>query len=253
MKILCPLPTKDFDPSEVAIPWLTLTKKGHELVFATPKGVKALTDMRMITGDGLGPFKSTLIAEQKARDTYYECVASHEFNHPINYISIKPEKYDALLLPGGHDKGMKEYLESSLLQDVVVQFFDAKKPVAAICHGTLLAARSIHPKTNKSVLYGKVTTGLTFTQELIAWLLTFLWRGDYYRTYPQFLEHELKSLLKKKSDFKSGPLPLKRDQADNFKAGFIVRDENYLSARWPGDVHKFSNEFLSMIENGKGQ
>src|SRR5438045_8840077 len=52
--------------------------------------------------------------------------------------------FDALLLPGGHRaRGMREYLESEILQRHVASFFDKEKPVAAICHGVLLAARSI--------------------------------------------------------------------------------------------------------------
>jgi putative intracellular protease/amidase len=54
------------------------------------------------------------------------------------------EGFDGLLLPGGHRaRGMREYLESNVLQRLVAQFFEACLPVAAICHGVLLAARSV--------------------------------------------------------------------------------------------------------------
>ncbi len=249
LKILCPLANKDFDPSEVAIPWKVLTDNNHDVIFSTPNGNKATTDMRMLTGEGLGPFKSSLIATKDAQEAYQLCSSSQEFKMPISYRAINVENFDALLLPGGHDKGMCEYLESKLLQDYIVQFFRDEKPVAAICHGTLLAARSINPKTKKSVLFGRKTTGLTFTQELLAWLLTFLWRGNYYRTYPQFLESELKSFLKEKKDFYKGPLPIFRDQENNLTPGFTMKDENYLSARWPGDIYNFSYQFLKMLKH----
>jgi hypothetical protein len=29
--------------------------------------------------------------------------------------------------------------------------------------------------------------------------------------------------------------------------GFTVRDGHYLSARWPGDAHRFASEFAAMI------
>jgi hypothetical protein len=29
--------------------------------------------------------------------------------------------------------------------------------------------------------------------------------------------------------------------------GFTVRDGEYLSARWPGDAHRFAAEFAAMI------
>src|SRR3546814_8210839 len=67
---------------------------------------------------------------------------SRAFKSPIAWDAIHAEEFDALLLPGGHAKGMKPYLESARLQSAVAAFFAAAKPVGAICHGTLLAARS---------------------------------------------------------------------------------------------------------------
>ena len=37
-KILIPLPLEDFDPSEVAIPWLIFRDAAFDVVFATPTG-----------------------------------------------------------------------------------------------------------------------------------------------------------------------------------------------------------------------
>ena len=89
-----------------------------------------------------------------------------EFTAPTQWRAIAPEDFDALLLPGGHRaRGMREYLESDLLQNVVAAFFDADKPVAAICHGVVLAARSMSRKTGNSVLVGRKTTALTWALE----------------------------------------------------------------------------------------
>src|SRR6266545_4235968 len=100
---------------------------------------------------------------------------SKEFQNPTAYEDLNPDEFDALLLPGGHDKGMRPYLESPLLQRAVAWFFDHNKPVGAICHGTLLAARSTSQdpsRGGKSVLWGRETTGLTRSQELVAFWLT---------------------------------------------------------------------------------
>ncbi len=70
---------------------------------------------------------------------------------------------------------MRQYLESEKLQAVTAQFFDHNKPVAAVCHGVVLAARSISSKTGKSVLRGLKTTSLLSVQEKLAWWLTWLW------------------------------------------------------------------------------
>jgi hypothetical protein len=51
-----------------------------------------------------------------------------------------------------------------------------------------------------------------------------------------------------KKYFSSGNLGLTRDSINNTKYSFSVRDNNYLSARWPGDAYHFSFEFLKLIK-----
>ena len=153
-----------------------------------------------------------------------------------------------LLLPGGHDKGVKEYLESTILQKLVVDFFNENKPVAAVCHGVLIPARSIDEKTQKSVIHHYKCTGLLKRQELTAYNLTRLWLGDYYLTYPETTtEDELISALACKTQFIEGSFPLFRDDLQNLSRGHFVRDRNYLSARWPGDIYGFSLAFIDML------
>lgn len=43
------------------------------------------------------------------------------------------------------------------------------------------------------------------------------------------------------------PTPLLRDDMNHLSRGFTVQDGNYLSVRWPGDVYRFSLEFLAMM------
>jgi putative intracellular protease/amidase len=154
------------------------------------------------------------------------------------------------MLPGGHDKGVKEYLESEVLQNHVVDFFDAKKPVGAICHGVVLAARSIDPKSNRTVIHEYKTTSLLKSQELLGFNLTRLWLKNYYLTYPEItVEDEVKSVLFSQENFIKGPPPLLRDNHNKLGRGFFVRDRNYLSARWPGDVYNFSFEYIKMLKH----
>jgi putative intracellular protease/amidase len=250
--VLIPIPSYGFDPTESAIPWHKIVMHGHRVVFATPDGHPAQADIRMVTGVDL-PFllKNTLMADVAAVASYQQMAKTQEFLHPISYDQIRPGDYDALLLPGGHDKGMRLYLESSILQKAVATFFDQRKPVGAICHGTLLAGRSQSSLTGRSVLWGKKTTGLTYNQELIAYNLTRLWLGDYYRTYSVAMQDELVTYLQSASDYFPGPgnpIPTRRDSDNDLNPGFTVRDGKYLSARWPGDAHLFGNQFVDMIE-----
>lgn len=248
-RVLIPLPSYGFDPSEAAVPWKVLTANRTEIVFATPDGRAAAADIRMLKGRDLGIWKPLLQARQDAVQAYADMEKAAAFMHPVAYADIRPGDYDALLLPGGHDKGVREYLESAELQKTVVSFFREEKPVAAICHGVVLAARSTDPQTSRSVLYGYRTTALLGSQETAAYRLTRLWLGDYYLTYPGLtVEAEVKSVLKDVSQFSEGPAPLRRDSLSHPERGFTVRDRNYLSARWPGDAYRFSRELLLMLE-----
>lgn len=250
-RILFPMSTYGGDPSEIAIPWKLLKEAGHEVVFSTPRGEKARADEIMITGKGLGIFKGILRARKDARTAYAEMEEDIAFCKPTKYEDLKEVDFDAIFLPGGHDKGVREYLESKLLQDLIVQFFKSNKPVAGICHGILLIARSIDKETGKSVIADYKTTSLLKIQELAAFNLTRLWLGDYYLTYPEITtEDEVTSFLGKKTNFVAGPRPMAKDKMGNLKAGFVVRDRNYLSGRWPGDLYSLTTEFAKML---KGQ
>lgn len=245
--VLMALPQRDVDPTETGVPWRVLTGHGHDVIFATPDGLPAEADPRMVTGEGLGVFAPLLKADRNGRSAYDAMTASAAFRRPIRHDDIRADAFDALLLPGGHAKGMRPYLESERLQEAVAGFFGGQKPVAAICHGVLLAARA-RGEGGRSVLYGRKTTGLTRMMELSAWALTVLYLGDYYRTYRQTVEDEVRGLLARPEDFIAGPLSLARDAPDRLDRGFTVRDGNYLSARWPGDAHSFAHDLAAMLE-----
>jgi protease I len=245
--VLMPIPSNDFDPTETAVPWKILRDRGHEVVFATPDGQPGNADPRMLTGEGLSILAPILRANADARGDYKEMKQSPEFKNPISYEAMRTRTFDALLLPGGHAPGMKVYLESTLVQAKVVEMAQANKPIGAICHGVLVAARS-RTAEGRSVLFGRKVTALTKPQELFAWRLTRGWLGDYYRTYPATtVEDEVKTSLASPEDFDRGPMAILRDRAANLNRGFTVRGGCFLFARWPGDAHRFGNELAAMV------
>jgi len=252
--VLVPLPRIDFDPTEAGVPWRVLTEAGHAFVFATPDGMPAQADPRMLHGTGLGPLAPVLRAQRNAGADHDRMAQSAACRAPIRWSDIAEGlasgRFDALLLPGGHAPGMREYLESPLLQAAVAGFFEGDRPVAAICHGTVLAARSRVTRgadAGRSVLYGRRTTGLTRQLEMLAWRLTRRRLGDYYRTYAQTVQDEVTGVLRSPRDFHAGPPALLRDSDRLRRVGFTVRDGNYLSARWPGDAHRFAHELAVML------
>lgn len=249
MKVLIATSTTDFDPTEVAVPWKILRAAGIDVVFATDTGLAGYADKRMLDGNRFGLLKSFLIADVSARDAYFEMRNDVAFKQPISFDEIRVDEYDGLLLPGGHSKGVIPYLESRELRTAIIDFFARDLPVGAICHGVVAACRAKDPTTGKSVLYGRKTTALLKRQERLAYHLTKWNLGRYYLTYPETVEDEVISALKSPSDFVKGPLPLLRDSPEKLSRGFTLRDGNYLSARWPGDVHSFAAEYVKMLSS----
>jgi protease I len=248
---LIPIPSHDFDPTETAVPWSVLTKLGHAVTFATPDGQPGQADERMITGRGLGVLRSLLIADSAARRAYDEMTASASFQKPRRHAEVSVDSFDGLILPGGHAPGMRPYLESTVLQALIVAAFANRKAVGAICHGVVLAARS-RTSDGRSVLFGRKTTALLRKMELTAWALTAAWLGSYYRTYATTVQDEVTAALASPADFVTGRLPTRRDAPTRLNAGFAVRDGQYVSARWPGDSHRFANEFARLLVRESG-
>lgn len=252
MNVLMAISERDFDPTEVAVPWRVLSKAGMQVHFATTRGGVGKADPRMLSGENLGMWKRALVARGDARDAHAHMTCTSHFQTPLAFAELGADldisQFDGLILPGGHAEGMIPYLESKQLQDFIARFMATGRPVGAICHGVIAVCRARDPETGLSVLHGRKTTALLRKQELLAWRLTRRRLGDYYRTYPTPVQDEVMSALEDSRDFIEGPRPLFRDAPGKLNRGFTLRDGNYLSARWPGDAYKFATDFLNMLE-----
>jgi putative intracellular protease/amidase len=242
-RILMPLPDRDFDVTEVSVPWRLLTRSGHEVVFATEGGATPAADPLLLTGVVFGQ----LGAAEEPKAFYRELERAAEFRSPIRWSEIDPAAFDALYLAGGHAKGMRQYLEGTELQEKVAAFWKLGRPVAAICHGTIVLART--RVGDKSVLFDRKTTCLPKYMERTAYLLTAPLRGTYYRTYPEYVEDEVKrALARPERQFLRGPLNLvKKGTEGDDRGAFVVEDGHYLSARWPGDAYLLARKFQARL------
>ncbi len=241
-----PLPDRDFDVTEVAVPWRVLTDAGHEVTFATEEaGTLPAADPRLLTGVLFGK----LGAEEEPRRFYGELTRSKEYAASVAWGECQPGKYDGLLLAGGHAPGMRQYLGSAELRAKTGEFWALGRPVGAICHGVLVLARTADPATGHSVLRDRRTTCLPAYMERTAYALT-AWRlGRYYRTYPAYVEQEVTAALASAEQFERGPRGGRvRGTLTDDSAAFVVEDGNYLSARWPGDAYLFAKRFVAMLE-----
>lgn len=113
---------------ETMVPFQALLAVGHT-VHAVCPDKKA--------GDTI----ATSIHDFEGDQTYTE-KRGHNFALNASFADIKPESYDALVIPGGR---APEYLRlNPTVIEAVKHFFDAGKPVAAVCHGAqILAAAGV--------------------------------------------------------------------------------------------------------------
>ena len=104
---------------EVMVPFQALLMVGHT-VHAVCPGKKAGDKVRTAVHDFEG-------------DQTYSEKPGHNFTLNFSFADVKPDAYDALVLPGGR---APEYLRlDERVLGLVRHFASANKPIAAICHG----------------------------------------------------------------------------------------------------------------------
>ena len=195
------------------------------------------------------PVAEFLGAQPEPIAFYREMEASPEFVAPRRWADCAAAigEFDALVLAGGHAPGMRQYLGSEVVQQIAAAFFGTDKPIAAICHGVLVAARAKRPD-GRSVLYGLRTTCLPKYMERTAFFSTFWLRGRYYRTYPDYVEDEVRASLASPEHFVRGPRNLSKrgTRADDAHA-LVVEDGRYMSGRWPGDAYLLAKVLIRRL------
>jgi len=146
---------------EVMVPFQALLMVGHTVHAVCP-------------GKKSGEFVPTSIHDFEGDQTYTE-KRGHNFELNATFDQIKPEEYDALILPGGRSP---EYLRlNPRVIEIVHHFSKANKPLAAICHAPqILAAAGVlkgkkcsaYPATGPDVtIAGGTYVSLPMTDALV--------------------------------------------------------------------------------------
>jgi len=118
---------------ETMVPFQALLAVGHT-VHAVAPDKKA------------GDFVLTAVHDFEGDQTYTE-KRGHNFALNADFDSVKPETYDALVIPGGR---APEYIRLNLrVLEIVRHFAQTNKPIASICHGAqvLAAAGAVQGRT----------------------------------------------------------------------------------------------------------
>lgn len=113
---------------ETMVPFQFLTALGYDVHAVCPDKIE---------GDHI----ATAIHDFEGEQTYSE-KRGHNFAINYNFENVQPDQYVGLVIPGGR---APEYLRMNASVIAIVQAFDqAKKPIAAVCHGAqILAAADV--------------------------------------------------------------------------------------------------------------
>ena len=233
--ILMPLPDRDFDPTEAAIPWKMCISRGWRVIISTEQGNVAQADLHKLKG----PLPGLLSAGEKAQAAYRQMTEDPDYEHPIPYAEIDPDRYEAILLPGGDGLCMRQYLESPVIQSKVLQFWQQGKLIGAICHGVLVASRTINPQTGHSILYGHKVTAAPKLLDRTAFLLDswLIKRG--YIMYSRCVADEVRACLERPEDFSTERNPL---------VPYVVSDGNLITSSWYMDAELFAERFADALQ-----
>jgi putative intracellular protease/amidase len=234
--ILMPLPDHDFDPTESGIPWDACTSRGWRIEFSTEHGAIPQADAHKLTG----PLSEFVTAGAKTRAAYQRMTQDPAYQHPIPYVDIDPNRYKALLLPGGDALRMRQYLESTELRSKVLQFYQQEVLIGAICHGILVLTRTIDPLTGRSVLYGHKVTALPRSLDRLAYRIDSLVLKHGYIMYPSCVTEEVRACLEHSNDFIAGP---------GILAPYVVTDGNLITSRWYMDAELFAERFVNELQS----
>lgn len=113
---------------EIMVPFQALQAVGHDVDAVCPN-------------KDAGDTVKTAVHDFRGDQTYVES-RGHDFQLTASLDEVNPEEYDGLVLPGGR---APEYLRTyEKVLETVRHFFEADKPVAAICHAAqILSAAGV--------------------------------------------------------------------------------------------------------------
>ena len=130
---------------EAMVPFQALQMVGHTVHAVCP-------------GKKTGEAVRTAIHDFEGDQTYSE-KRGHNFSLNATFEGTKAEEYDALVIPGGR---APEYIRlNPKVLEMVRHFANAKKPIAAICHGAQVLASAGVLEGRKCSCYPAVSPDVT--------------------------------------------------------------------------------------------
>lgn len=148
--------------SEVAHPYWTFTEAGYTVDIASPEGGEIKFDA----------FSDPEDPSQYAAFDYLSLgfkkdpAKQKQIQNTLKLSSVNPDDYKAIFVCGGQGP-MYTFVDNKELHQFFVNFYLTGKPVAAICHGTVILLKAKLPN-GKWLVEGKKWTGFASSEEQYA-------------------------------------------------------------------------------------
>jgi len=142
---------------EFAHPYDVLTKEGQtEITVASPAGGAAPLDPKSVAFATENKDKISENFLNKHKDLWEKTV-------PLSSIKGHANEYEAIFFVGGHGP-MFDLASDKTSQDLIREFYNKNKIIAAVCHGPVALAQ-VELDDGKKLLEGQMVTGLTDSEE----------------------------------------------------------------------------------------
>ena len=148
--------------TEIAHPWHELTTAGFTVELASPKGGAVPIDPYSDPQTPVGMTKGDLLAWGFLSNPATKAALATS----QTIAAVKPQDYAAILIAGGNG-AIFDLADQPDLQRTVAAFWDAGKPVAALCHGTA-GLLNVRLADGSLLLKGRKVTGFSNAEETIA-------------------------------------------------------------------------------------
>ena len=209
------VPTTGIWFSELSEPFSAFIDAGAAVTVASPRGGPSPVDPR-------GYPKADEIA--LARD------ALERLNATAHLGAMKHDDFDAIFIPGGHGP-MFDLATDPLAKKLIADFWTARKPVSAVCHGPAALLNVVLPG-GTTLLRGKRVTGFTKGEDALDAL---------FEKMPFSLQERM---VREGATFEVKPPRTPHVEVD----GLLVTGQNPASAKVTADA------FLAVLrENGGGR
>jgi putative intracellular protease/amidase len=200
---------------EFATPYYLFKEAGAQITLASPKGGQPPIDPKSDAPEN--QTESTI--RYKKDDKLLKLMANTS-----KLAGISSTNFDAVFYPGGHGP-LWDLATDKISIKLIEDFWDAKKPVATVCHApaTLL---NVKDEDGHFLVNGKKVTGFSNTEEKAVGLDTVV---------PFFLEDELKNkgaIYSKKGDW----------------ASYVVKDGLLITGQNPASSGAVAKELLAALK-----